>query len=156
MPESAEEALIEALRAEHLDLVEEARVIRPKRVAILARREGFLDLARALRDEHGFLHPVSAGAVDYPKEYRIQMIYYLMNPSSRFMLTLRVDLPRDEASLPSMTRIWEAMSFHEREAKEMFGIDFEGHPNMVPLLLPPDWRGGYPLRKDFEGEGAEP
>ena len=156
MPERAEEAFIEAVTAEHPELVEEVKVLRPKRVSVVAKREGFLDLARVLKDEFGFLHPVSAGAVDYPKENRIRMIYYLMNPSSRFMLTLRVDLPRDEPSLPSMTQIWEAMSFHERETREMFGIDFEGHPNLIPLLLPPDWRGGYPLRKDFKGEGAQP
>jgi len=156
VPERAEEAFAEAVKAAHPDLVEEAKALRPKRVSVIAKREGFLELARALRDDFGFLHPVSAGAVDYPKENRIQLIYYLMNPSSRFMLTFRVDLPRDEPSLPSMTQVWEAMSFHERETREMFGIDFEGHPNMVPLLLPPDWRGGYPLRKDFKGEGAQP
>ena len=154
MPEGAEEAFIAALKAAHPDLVEEVTVLRRKRVSVVAKREGLLELARALRDEFGFVHPVSAGAVDYPKENRMQMIYYLMNPSSRFILMLRVNLPRDDLVLPSMTQVWEAMSFHERETKEMFGIDFEGHPNLVPLLLPPDWRGGYPLRKDFKGEGA--
>jgi len=154
VPEGAEEAFIAALKAAHPDLVEEATVLRQKRVSVVAKREGLLELARVLRDEFGFVHPVSAGAVDYPKENRMQMIYYLMNPSSRFTLMLRVNLPRDDLVLPSMTQVWEAMSFHERETKEMFGIDFEGHPNLVPLLLPPDWRGGYPLRKDFKGEGA--
>jgi NADH:ubiquinone oxidoreductase subunit C len=156
VPEGAEEAFVEALKAAHPDLVEEATTLRPKGVSVVAKREGFLELARAIRDEFGFAHPISAGAVDYPKENRIQMIYYLMNPSTRFILTLRVNLPRDNLKLPSMTQLWEAMSFHEREAREMFGIDFEGHPNLVPLLLPPDWRGGYPLRKDFKGEGAQP
>jgi len=155
VPERAEEAFIEALQAAHPDWVEEANILRPKRVSLVAKREGFLELAQTLKDEFGFLLPVSAGAVDYPKENRIRMIYYLMNPSSRFMLTLRVDLPREEPSLPSMTQVWEGMSFHERETREMFGIEFPGHPNMIPLLLPPDWRGGYPLRKDFKGEGAE-
>ena len=154
MPEGAEDAFIAALKAAHPDLVEEAVILRQKRVSVVAKREGLLELARVLRDEFGFVHPVSAGAVDYPKENRMQMIYYLMNPSSRFTLMLRVNLPRDDLVLPSMTQVWEAMSFHERETKEMFGIDFEGHPNLVPLLLPPDWRGGYPLRKDFKGEGA--
>ncbi len=64
-------------------------------------------------------------------------------------------LSRDDLVLPTMTTVWEAMSFHERETKEMFGIDFEGHENMIALLLPPDWKGGYPLRKDFKGEGVE-
>lgn len=156
MPERAEEAFAEAVKAAHPDLVEESKVLKPKRVSVIAKREGFLELARVLRDEFGFLHPCSASAVDYPKENRIQMIYYLMNPSSRFMLTFRVDLSRDEPSLPSLTQVWEAMSFHERETREMFGIDFEGHPNLIPLLLPPDWRGGYPLRKDFKGEDEQP
>jgi len=154
VPEVAEEEFVEALKAAHPALIEEAKVLRHKRVSVIAKRESFLELARALRDEFGFIQPVSAGAVDYPKENRMQMIYYLLNPASRFMLTFRVNLPRDELRLPSMTQVWEAMSFHERETREMFGIDFEGHPNLVPLLLPPDWRGGYPLRKDFKGEGA--
>jgi NADH-quinone oxidoreductase subunit C len=56
--------------------------------------------------------------------------------------------------MPTLTMVWGAMDFHEREAHEMFGIEFEGHTNMIPFLLPPDWRGGHPLRKDFKGEGA--
>jgi NADH:ubiquinone oxidoreductase subunit C len=85
----------------------------------------------------------------------MQMIYYLLNPESKIILTLRVDLPRDDLELPSLTRVWEAMSFHEREAHEMFGFYFEGHGNLIPLLLPPGWavaNRGYPLRKDFKLE----
>ncbi|KYH38825.1 MAG: hypothetical protein AYL28_002360 [Candidatus Bathyarchaeota archaeon B23] len=156
MPARSEGEFIDALRRGHPELIEGAEVLRAKRVSVVAKREGVLELARALRDEYGFTHPVSAGAVDYVKEGRMQMIYYLMNPDSRFMLMLRVDLPRDDPRMLSMTQIWEAMSFHEREAWEMFGIDFEGHPNLMHLLLPPDWRGGYPLRKDFKGEGISP
>lgn len=155
VPEGAEEEFIEALKAAHPELLEEATILKENWVSVVVRREGLLELASALRDEFGFTHPVSAGAVDYPRENRMQMIYYIMNPSSRFMLTCRVDLPRDDLKLPSMTQVWEAMSFHERETREMFGIDFEDHPNLIPLLLPPDWRGGYPLRKDFKGEGVE-
>lgn len=153
MPARSEEELVEELRESHPELIVKAEVLRPKRVSIVARRERMLELARLLRDEYGFIHPVSAGAVDYVKEGRMQMIYYLLNPESRFIFMLRVDLPRDEPRMPSLTRIWKAMSFHEREAWEMFGIDFEGHQNLTHLLLPPDWRGGYPLRKDFKGEG---
>ena len=119
------------------------------------KKEGLLDAARSLKDDFGFTHPSSGGAIDYPREDRMQMMYYLLNPSSKIMVTLRVNLPRDDLALPSVTQVWEAMSFHERETWEMFGIEFEGHPNMIPLLLPPDWKGGYPLRKDFKGEGVE-
>jgi NADH:ubiquinone oxidoreductase subunit C len=81
------------------------------------------------------------------------MIYYLNSPDSDFIVVYRINLNRDALVLPSMTQVWEAMSFHERETFEMFGIDFKDHPNLLPLLLPPDWKGGYPLRKDFKGEG---
>jgi NADH:ubiquinone oxidoreductase subunit C len=150
-----EETFIGALKAAHPDLVESADILRSKRVSVVVKPEGFLDVAKSLKKDFGFTHPVAGGALDYPKENRMQMIYYLMHPDSRFMLTYRVDLPRDDLKLPTLTKVWEAMSFHEREAHEMFGIEFEGHPNMIPLLLPPDWKGGHPLRKDFKGEGVE-
>jgi NADH:ubiquinone oxidoreductase subunit C len=150
-----EEAFVESIKASHQDVVISAEVLRPKRVSVVVKRNGFLNVAESLKEDFGFTHPVSGGVVDYPRENRMQMIYYLLNPESRFMLTYRVDLPRDDLKLPSMTQVWEAMSFHEREAHEMFGIEFDGHPNMIPLLLPPDWKGGFPLRKDFKGEGVE-
>ena len=150
-----EEAFIGALKTAHPDLVESADILRSKRVSVVVKPEGFLDVAKSLKKDFGFTHPVAGGALDYPKENRMRMIYYLMHPDSRFMLTYRVDLPRDDLKLPTLTEVWEAMSFHEREAHEMFGIEFEGHPNMIPLLLPPDWKGGHPLRKDFKGEGVE-
>ncbi|UCD46063.1 MAG: NADH-quinone oxidoreductase subunit C [Candidatus Bathyarchaeota archaeon] len=152
MPESE---FVEAFTTAHGDLIESAEVLRSKRASMLVKREAFIDAAKALRDEFGFKLPVSGGAIDYPKEDRIQMVYYLMHPEERFILIYRVDLPREDLKLPTLTQVWEAMSFHEREAHEMFGIEFEGHPNMIPLLLPPDWKGGHPLRKDFKGEGVE-
>lgn len=155
MSRTPEEAFVKSVKATHPDIIESAEVLRSKRVIAIVKREGFLEVARSLKDDFGFTHPVSAGAVDYPKENRMQMIYYLMNPSSMFMLTYRVDLPRDGLVLPTLTPVWEAMSFHEREAHDMFGIEFEGHKNMIPLLIPPDWKGGFPLRKDFKGEGVE-
>jgi NADH:ubiquinone oxidoreductase subunit C len=150
-----EETFVEALKSAHPDVVESAEALKHGRVSVVVNREAFIEVARSLRDDFGFTHPVSGGAIDYPKENRMQMMYYLMNPESRFTLIYRVDLPRDDLTLPTLTQVWEAMSFHEREAHEMFGIEFEGHPNMIPLLLPPDWRGGHPLRKDFKGEGVE-
>ena len=155
MSGTPEETFARSIKATHPNLIESAEVLRSKRVSAVVKREGLLNVARSLRDDFGFTHPVSGGAVDYPKENKMQMIYYLMNPTSKLMLTYRVDLPRDDTVLPTLTDVWEAMSFHEREAHDMFGIEFEGHPNMIPLLIPPDWKGGFPLRKDFKGEGVE-
>ncbi len=151
----SEAELVEAITASHAERIVSAEVLRSLRVSVVVKREAFLEMAESLRDEFGFKIPSAAGGMDYPKEERMQMIYYLFNPDSKITLMFRVDLPRDDPTLPTLTGVWEAMSFHEREAHEMFGIEFEGHPNMIPLLLPPDWRGGYPLRKDFKGEAAE-
>ncbi|MCW4036166.1 MAG: NADH-quinone oxidoreductase subunit C [Candidatus Bathyarchaeota archaeon] len=155
MSGAPEEDFIKSVKAAHPDMILSAKFQRRRRVSAVVKREGLLVVAKSLRDDFGFTHPVSCGAVDYLKENRIQMIYYLMNPRWKFVLTYRVDLPRDDLKIPTLTQVWEAMGFHERESHEMFGIEFEGHPNMIPLLLPPDWKGGYPLRKDFKGEGAE-
>ena len=126
-----------------------------KKISIIAMAENILDIALVLRDSFGFIYPNACGAVDYPNENRIQLIYYLINPNDNLQLFLRIDITRNDPRIHTLTTVWEAMSFHEREAHEMFGIDFTEHTNLVPLLLPPDWKGGYPLRKDFKGEGAE-
>jgi NADH-quinone oxidoreductase subunit C len=63
-------------------------------------------------------------------------------------VVLRTHVPRDAARLASLTSVWPGADWHERETFEMFGIDFDGHPNLVPLLLP-DCFEGHPLRKEF-------
>ena len=63
-------------------------------------------------------------------------------------LLVRTRVPDDAARLPTLTGVFAGASWHERETAEMFGIDFEGHPHLVPLLLP-DGFEGHPLRKEF-------
>ncbi|MBE0634065.1 NADH-quinone oxidoreductase subunit C [Candidatus Bathyarchaeota archaeon] len=139
----------------HSELVESVDIFEDTRVSIKAKNAKIIEVAEILKDEYGFVIPIAGGAIDYPEENRMEMNYYLNNPDSDFIIIYRIKVDRENPVLPSMTQVWEAISFHERETHEMFGIDFEGHPNLVPLLLPPDWKGGYPLRKDFKGEGVE-
>ena len=148
------EGFIEDFSKEHGDEAESVEIFEETRASILVKPDSFISIAETLRDDYGFTIPIGAGAIDYPEENRMQMIYYLNNPDSDFIVVYRINLNRDALELPSMTQVWEAMSFHERETHEMFGIEFKDHPNMLPLLLPPDWKGGYPLRKDFKGEGV--
>ena len=137
----------------HGDLVESVEIFEDTRASIKAKKRNVIKAAKVLRDEYGFVIPIGGGAIDYPEEKKMEMNYYLNSPDSDFIIIYRIEVSRRRPSLPSMTEVWEAMSFHERETNEMFGIDFKDHPNLVPLLLPPDWKGGYPLRKDFKGEG---
>ena len=139
----------------HGKLVESVEVFEETRASIKPKSKKIIEAAEVLRDEYGFVIPIGGGAIDYPEENRMEMYYYLNNPDLDFIVIYRIDVKRRNPELPSLTQVWEAMSFHERETCEMFGIEFEGHPNLVPLLLPPTWKGGYPLRKDFKGEGVK-
>jgi len=72
--------------------------------------------------------------------------------SRRLTVRLRVRLPGDDAVTESVVSVWPTANWHEREIFDLFGIRFEGHPNLRRMLLPEDWEG-YPLRKDYPVEG---
>lgn len=78
-----------------------------------------------------------------------EVIYNLYSIPFEYKLTLKVVVDRNEAKVPSVTPIWATANWHEREAYDMIGIQFEGHPDLRRILLPGDWVG-YPLRKDYQ------
>ncbi len=85
--------------------------------------------------------------VDYEAE-GLEVVYHLYSYTHRHNVTVKVRLPSDDPKIQTATDLWHAADWHEREARDMFGIVFEGHPNLVPLLLPEDMLDHYPLRKD--------
>ena len=86
--------------------------------------------------------------VDYKAQGTIQIVYHLYSYEHRHWIVLKVDVPRDTPSLPSVESVWKAANWHEREIFDLLGVTFEGHPDLRRLLMPEDWIG-YPLRKDF-------
>jgi NADH-quinone oxidoreductase subunit C len=92
------------------------------------------------------------GAVDYAvvkdAEPRMELVYHLYSYAHRHLHVLKVMLPRDGASVPSVEGVWGVANWHEREAFDMFGIGFTGHSDLRRILLPDDWEG-HPLRKDW-------
>ncbi|GBF09046.1 NuoC homolog [Aeropyrum pernix] len=102
----------------------------------------------------GFDHVVSITTVDYLKEKKFRVVYhvssYLDAALKGAIVGLGVELPRvEKPSLPSLSQIWISAEFQEREVYEFFGIEFEGHPDLRPLLLTPPVAEKRPLRKDF-------
>lgn len=76
------------------------------------------------------------------------VVAHLWSTSRRHGVLVRTRVPREGAAVPSVVDIYPGAAWHERETHEMFGIDFPGHPNLAPLLLPPEFEG-HPLRKEF-------
>jgi NADH-quinone oxidoreductase subunit C len=106
-----------------------------------------LDTARGATETPLMLMDLTA--VDrHPVEPRFEIVYLLtvLDPPARLRVKTRV--PGDRAVLPSVTSLWAAANWLEREAYDLFGISFSGHPDLARILMPDDWEG-HPLRKDF-------
>ncbi len=84
----------------------------------------------------------------YPNEPRFALCYHLYSVYYMRRLRLKVYLPGDDPRVPTVTTIFPAANWQEREAFDMMGIVFEGHPDLRRILMPRDWVG-YPLRKDY-------
>ena len=92
-----------------------------------------------------FTSLICLSGIDY--EEKMEVVYHLHSLLHNHRVTLKVELSRDKPTLPTVTTVWKAANWHEREAYDMFGIVFEDHPDLRRLLLPDDWEG-FPLRKD--------
>jgi NADH-quinone oxidoreductase subunit C len=94
-----------------------------------------------------------ATAVDwYPSEPRFQISYHLLSHKLKQRIRLAVRLDGGDAALDSITGVWPAANFYEREIFDLFGVRFGGHPNLKRIMMPEDWQGN-PLRKDYPVEG---
>lgn len=83
-----------------------------------------------------------------PEAGKMEVIYTLYSIPNHVTLHLRVMLDREKPSVSSVSSVWRTADWHEREAFDFYGIQFEGHPDLRRILLPEDWEG-HPLRKDY-------
>jgi NADH-quinone oxidoreductase subunit C len=121
-------------------------------------RTAWADLAGFLRDEQQFTQCLDVTAVDHlvdaarlgvpgVSQERFEVVAnFLSHPRNRRLRAI-CEVPADDASVPSLTDVYQGMNFAEREVFDMFGITFDGHPDLTRILMPDDWVG-YPLRKD--------
>jgi NADH-quinone oxidoreductase subunit C len=107
------------------------------------------DILRLLRDGEQFDYCVDVTAVHYPKrEKQFDVIWILYSFSRNERMRVKTQIA-DGASIPSCVSIWATANWLEREVYDMFGIRFEGHPDLKRILLPDGWKG-HPLRKDYD------
>lgn len=108
-----------------------------------------------LRDASGlsFKYLSDLTAVDhYPNEPRFETVCHLLSLESFQRIRLKVRIPGDDPRVDSLVPVWPGAAAFEREVFDLFGIRFEGHPDLRRILLPEDWEG-HPLRKDYPTEG---
>ena len=110
-------------------------------------REALPAICRALKDEFGFDYLACLAGVDRGES--IEVVYYLYGIATDLQAVLRASVPKGDCHVPSVSGVWRAAQWHERETAEMLGVVFDGHPDPRHLLLPEGW-AGYPLRKDYE------
>ena len=94
-------------------------------------------------------------AVDYPAEQRMDVVYHLFSMANKHgPLSLKVKLDRHDPRIPSVTPIWRGAEFQEREVYDLYGVTFEGHPDLRRILM---WEGfkGHPMRKDYVVEDQD-
>lgn len=134
----------EAVESSDLEAVDPFAVVKAEAIA---------DVARFCKGDESlsFDNLMCLSGVDYPGEDppRIEVVYTLFSYEHLHRFMLKVNLSREQPKLPTVEDTWGVANWHEREAYDLLGIEFEGHSDLRRILLPDDWQG-HPLRRDWE------
>ena len=132
----------------------ESHIYQYQTPTFLIPREDLVDVCRWCRDnpqlDMSFLEFISA--IDWPDHFDV--VYHLSSIAHPRGVTLKVPIPKDDPRMPTLTGVWQGADWHEREAYDLFGISFDGHPNLRRILMSADWKG-HPLRKDYVYEDPQ-
>ncbi|MCE1164732.1 MAG: NADH-quinone oxidoreductase subunit C [Bacteroidetes bacterium] len=117
---------------------------------IFADRSKINAIALFLRDEESlqFDNLSCLSGVDYDKD-NLAVVYHLVSYALKHSLVVKCLIPKSDPKIQTVSDVWAAADWHEREAFDLVGMTFEGHPDLRRILLPDDWEG-HPLRKDFK------
>jgi NADH-quinone oxidoreductase subunit C len=156
--EAAPSPLVAALQREHPEWVSE--VIQAfGETTLVVPREHLLAACSLLKTSpetrFDFLADICGADRGPEEEPRFEVNYHLFSTSEYHRVRLKVLLNDGDVHVPSVTSIWRTANWHERETFDLFGVVFDGHPDLRRILLPDDWQG-HALRKDFPLRGYEP
>lgn len=147
------EKIVQALQEKFSTSVEEFR----DEVHVFVKAGNIVDALTLLRDKYDFELLSALTASDYfPQQTpRFHVIYQLSSLARNVTVQIRVQVNGDQPKVPTATRVYEVANWRERELLDMFGIEFEGHPDPRRILMPVDHEG-HPLRKDYPLGYEEP
>ena len=147
------EPIVKALETQFASSIEEFR----DEVHVFVQAEQIVDALTLLRDKYEFELLSALTAVDYyPQETpRFHVVYQLSSIAKNITIQLRVPVNGDQPKVSTTTGVYQTSNWREREVFDMFGIEFEGHPDPRRILMPED-EEGHPLRKDYPLGYEEP
>ncbi|HEY3284131.1 MAG TPA: NADH-quinone oxidoreductase subunit C [Armatimonadota bacterium] len=135
----------EAIRQRYPDAIEDFRDAAGMPLLTVS-GDSILTVCRQAKEELGFDFFDCLSGVD--QKDRFEVVYHLWSTTRNESLLLKVILDHDEPVVDSATPVWVGADWHEREAYDLYGILFAGHPDLRRILLPDDFEG-YPMRKDY-------
>jgi NADH:ubiquinone oxidoreductase subunit C len=130
--------------------------MKERRLKVTVSSAKIKDVGTFARDSLGFDHISAVSGVDWIANNQLEVVYFVGSTKQGwldFVLAVAERIPRDDPVVPTLIGVWPGAEFHERETHEMFGINFQGHPNQNHILLPEDWNDLPPLRKDYVSPG---
>ena len=140
--------IIEAVKAKFGDAVLEAAP-EGKLPFLVVAAGSIQEVCRFLKDDPALAFDFLSAIAGVDKGEQLEAVYFLYSYRHFHSITIKVRAPRAEPVIPTVTPIWPAAEWHERETFDLIGIRFSGHPDLRRILLPEDWVG-YPLRKDYK------
>jgi NADH-quinone oxidoreductase subunit C len=150
--------LVAALRREHAAWFPES-IEAFGELTLVVPREHIAAACAHLKTAPGFEFDMLADLTGVDRgpeeEPRFEVNYHLFSTKRYHRLRLKVLLDQEDVHVPSVVPVWRTANWHERETFDMFGVIFDGHPDLRRILLPDDWQG-HALRKDFPLRGYEP
>ena len=160
--------VLDALTAKFSHAVDRTESVHSEEVAWI-KRDNLVEVAKWLRDEQGFAFPVFCTCIDrldwHPigapmsehwndSKPRFEVAYQLRSKKNQ-RIRLKIALPEQDPRCPSLAELWPAFNWQERETFDMYGIRFDGHPDLRRIFLYEEFVG-YPLRKDYPKEKRQP
>jgi NADH-quinone oxidoreductase subunit C len=150
--------LVAAFQREHPEWVQEV-IERLGETTIIVSREHIAEICSFLKSwpetRFDFLADLCGADRGVEEEPRFEVNYHLFSTTKYHRWRLKVLLNEDNLHVKTVTGVWRTANWHERETYDLFGVIFDGHPDLRRILLPEDWQG-YALRKDFPLRGYEP
>ena len=151
------EAIATLIKTNFPDAIIDSSIFRNE-LTLIVKREYITEIARFLKEkkelDFNFLSDL-CGVDRVEMNGVFEVVYHLYSINNKHRVRLKVPIPPGDPCVSTVTDVWNTANWHEREAYDMFGIKFDGHPDLRKILTPEDFEG-HPLRKDYPLDGRQP